>query len=163
MNNTAPNKTTENEAYQRCLAVLARREHSRLELRQKMQKNGVDSETIDVVLARLLADNYQSDQRFAEVFCRSRVGRKYGAKKIRYELQQKGIPAELGETYLSLYAAAFLDNAKQLIERKAPRTDMNAVFSNVKLKDKITRSLLNKGYDYDTIRLAFEVLQEENQ
>lgn len=150
---------TENDAYQRCIALLSRREHSRWELQQKMQQHGIDSEVIDRVLSRLIADNYQSDERFAEVFCRSRVARKVGVKKIRYELKQKGIDSQHAETELDKYREQFLDNAKALIERKAPRSDVTLMFSDAKLKDKTTRSLLNKGYDYDTIRLAFETLE----
>lgn len=147
--------------YHRCLTVLARREHSQHELRQKMQKNGVDSESIESVLARLIEENYQSDQRFAEVFTRSRVSRKYGERKIRYELQQKGIDDSLVDEQLAQYTDEFLANAKQLIERKAPRGDITAMFADNKSKDKITRSLSHKGYAFDMIRLAFDELKEE--
>lgn len=159
--NDAGETISVDEAYQRCLALLARREHSQWELTKKMQQHGVNSEIIDAVLSRLIANHYQSDERFAEVFCRSRVSRKVGAKKIRYELKQKGIDAQLAETEINQYHEQFLDNAKALIERKAPRADVALIFTDFKLKDKITRSLLNKGYDYDTIRLALENLQEE--
>lgn len=154
--------TSESEAYQRCLAVLARREHSQQELRYKMQKNGIKETIIEHVLSRLITDNYQSDERFAEVFCRSRVGRRDGERKIRYELKQKGIDESLANQYLAQYEDAFLANAQYLIERKAPRGDLTFLFNDFKLKDKITRSLLNKGYDYNVIRLAFEILQETN-
>lgn len=154
-------EVSESEAYQRCLAVLSRREHSQSELRYKMQQHGVENNIIEAVLARLVADNYQSDERFAEVFCRSRVGRKYGAQKIRYELQQKGIDTALADEYLSQYTDELLYNAQTLIERKAPRGDVSALLNDFKLKNKVSRSLQNKGYDYDTIHLAFEALQEE--
>lgn len=153
---------TANEAYQRCVTLLARREHSQLELSHKMAQNGVDSEEIDAVLARLIADNYQSDERFSEVFTRSRVSRKVGAKKIRHELKQKGIDSQRAEAEIEKYHQQFLDNAQALIARKAPRGDLTAMVGDFKLREKITRSLFNKGYDYDTIQLAFELLKEEN-
>lgn len=153
---------TEQTAYQRCIDLLSRREHSQVELRRKMQHSGVDDQLIEVVLTRLQTDNYQSDERFAEVFTRSRVARKYGAKKITYELKQKGIENHLVNQEIIKYNDDFLENAQQLIRRKAPRGDISAIFSDIKLKDKITRSLVSKGYDFDVIRLAFEILQEEN-
>lgn len=152
---------TESEAYNRCLALLSRREHSVAELRYKMQQNGLDDTLIESVLQRLIKDNYQSDARFTEVFTRSRVARKVGAKKIVYELKQKGIEAHLANQEIAKYRHAFLDNAKQLLTRKAPQGNIAAIFDNMKLKDKITRSLVNKGYDFDVIRLAFDVLKEE--
>ncbi|PID65150.1 MAG: hypothetical protein CR977_02215 [Gammaproteobacteria bacterium] len=154
---------TENEVYNRCLALLSRREHSQAELRYKMQQNGVDNSIIEKVLKRLDNNNYQSDTRFTEVFCRSRVGRKDGVNKIRYQLKQKGIDVALANQFLAQYADDFLQNAQDLIIRKAPRGDISKLFYNIKVKDKITRSLLNKGYDYDTIRLAFTLLKEENR
>lgn len=152
---------SEQAAYNRCITLLSRREHSVRELRQKMSQHGVNNAVIDCVIARLIDDNYQSDGRFAEVFCRSRVARKYGPKKIRYELKQKGIDDRTINAELSKYDDDFLENAKSLIVRKLPRGNVGALRDDLKLKDKINRALANKGYDFDMIRLAFSALREQ--
>ncbi len=158
-----PTDIAANDAYRHCLTILARREHSQQELRNKMQQRGISKDVIDSIILRLITNNYQSDTRFTEVFCRSRVGRKDGVNKIRYQLKQKGIDAALANQFLAQYADDFLHNAQDLIIRKAPRGDISKLFYDIKVKDKITRSLLNKGYDYDTIRLAYTLLKEENR
>ncbi len=148
------------EAYTRCLNLLSRREYSQHELRYKMAQF-VDDDVIDEVIQRLQADGYQSDERFVESFVRSRIGKRHGAKKIRYELQQKGIASDRADKELSKYLDEQLDNAKTLIERKLPRGGISELLGNFTLKNKVTRSLVSKGYDFEVINLAFEVLKEE--
>ncbi len=153
--------TAFNQAYQRCIQLLARREYSQLELRQKLAQLDIDSDIIDECLQKLLEENYQSDERFAEMFCRTRISQRHGKQKIYYELKQKGIEEHLIDSVMAEYESEWVDNAIQLIERKAPRGDVKKVMSDFTLKSKIMRFLLGKGYDYDTINLAFEILDNE--
>lgn len=80
------------------LDLLSRREYSRRELSNKLAVRfglPVDDEAIRVCLDRLAADGYQSDERFAEVFVRSRRARGYGPVFIEQELRQRGIDSAL--------------------------------------------------------------------
>lgn len=147
-------------AHQTCIQLLSRREYSQQELFTKLTQQNIPSDIIDQCLNELVANNYQSDERFAEMFCRSRVNQRYGAKKITYELKQKGIDDSLITTQLATHDEQWLDNAMYLIEKKAPRGNVGEVFCDRKLKDKITRFLVGKGYDYATISLAFESLTD---
>ncbi len=152
-----------NQAYQRCIYLLARREYSQLELRQKLSQLDINTDIIEECLNRLLAENYQSDKRFAEMFCRTRINQRHGKQKIRYELKQKGIAENLIDSVLSEYDTEWVDNAMHLIMRKAPRGDIKKVMKDYPLKSKIIRFLLGKGYDYDTINLAFEALKNNEE
>src|SRR5690554_1905745 len=80
--------------------LLARREHSQLELQQKLEQRGFDHETSHKVLKEAKAKGWQSDQRFAEVWVRSCIARGDGASKIRAQAPQKGIASELIEAVL---------------------------------------------------------------
>ncbi len=71
--------------------LLARREHSRRELKQKLRKRFEDEELIDEQLDRLSEENLQSDSRYAESFLRQRINRGHGPLRIRQEMRQKGI------------------------------------------------------------------------
>ena len=75
----------------RALGLLARREHSRAELRRKLATRDTDREALEELLGRLAAANLQSDERFAESFLRSRVERGQGPLRIREELRQRGV------------------------------------------------------------------------
>ena len=85
------------EIRQRAFRLLARREHSEHELRQKLIARGAVSEHLERLLPALKADNYLSDQRFTDALVRNRIERGQGPLKIRYELNQKGVAAELIE------------------------------------------------------------------
>lgn len=76
---------------------LARREHSRAELDRKLALKGYAPSAIAEALDRLAAENLQSDQRFAENYCQHRFAAGFGLLKIRQELQQRGVAAEVIE------------------------------------------------------------------
>ncbi len=78
--------------YAAALAYLARREHSRWQLSQKLTVRFPEEFVlINQVIELLGQENYQSDDRFADAYLHFRVLRGYGYKKIAYELKARGI------------------------------------------------------------------------
>lgn len=75
----------------RALAMLTRREHSQLELKQKLAELGGTPEQIDSILAELSSQSWQDDRRFTEVFIRSCARKGQGPLNIQQELKQRGI------------------------------------------------------------------------
>ncbi len=75
----------------RAVGLLARREHSRLELARKLADRGFVSEEIAPVLDRLAEEGWQSDRRYAESLIRARAARRYGPDRIGNELAQQGV------------------------------------------------------------------------
>jgi regulatory protein len=86
---SAPLSTTSLRS--RALAMLARREHSQFELRQKLTELGAESSVIDAILNEFSTQNWQNDRRFTEVFIRYSARKGQGALNIRQELKQRGI------------------------------------------------------------------------
>ncbi len=74
-----------------CLRLLARREHSQKELLTKLMQKGFEPDDIQAVIDDLAQNNWQSDDRFAQCYARSRLQKGFGAVAIRYELSQRGI------------------------------------------------------------------------
>ncbi|MDP1606835.1 MAG: recombination regulator RecX [Rhodocyclaceae bacterium] len=83
---------------QRAIRLLARREHTRAELAQKLATHGT-AEEIDPVLAELARAGLQSDTRFAESYVKSQASR-LGLARLRQALRSKGVDAALIETQL---------------------------------------------------------------
>ena len=79
----------------RAMDLLARREHSRRELRDKLLARLEETGALDEVLDRLEQDGLLSDQRFAEAFVRSRINRGQGPVRLRQELMQRGVSETL--------------------------------------------------------------------
>lgn len=77
----------------RALAMLGRREHSRAELERKLDRLA-DAPLVADVLDELAERRLQSDDRFAEVFVRSRAEKGYGPRAIGADLRSRGLDAE---------------------------------------------------------------------
>jgi regulatory protein len=73
------------------LALLARREHSRLELERKLRARGYPADVIAPTLDGLERSGALAAGRFAESFIRSRAGKGQGPVRICSELAQRGI------------------------------------------------------------------------
>lgn len=80
----------------RALRLLARREHSPLELARKLRPHADSPEAVENLISELKTKNQLSEARYAEERVRW-LARKYGAAKIRHDLKSKGIDPELVE------------------------------------------------------------------
>lgn len=78
-------------AYDKALGLLARREHSRKELKTKLRQGGYEGEETTDAIDRLGEQHYQDDDRFAEVLLRSRISQGYGPMRLRVELKSHGL------------------------------------------------------------------------
>ncbi len=98
----------------RALRLLARREHSRLELGRKLSPHAQSPEVLEVLLIDLEKRKQLSDERFASERARS-LSRKFGAVRIRQDLKAKGIDPELVGR---VSAEGELERAQAILERK---------------------------------------------
>lgn len=88
------------------MKLLARREHSRLELDRKLRARAFAPEAIEAALDALERERLLSAERFAESFIGTRIERGQGPVRIRAELAERGI-AEA--EYRDLLAADAVD------------------------------------------------------
>jgi len=86
-----PDKT----AYANALRLLAMREHSEQQLWKKLEQREFDEVEISDAIETLKAENYLSDERFAESYLRSRQMKCYGPVRIRLELKERGVAANI--------------------------------------------------------------------
>jgi regulatory protein len=70
---------------------LARREHTRQELHQKLMRRFPDSALVAEQIQRLSDQNLQSDARFAENFVLYRAGLGFGYRHVRQDMRQRGL------------------------------------------------------------------------
>lgn len=73
------------------LRLLARREHSRLELSLKLRQRNIPGAIIETVLDDYENEGWLDDNRFADVYVRQRLDLGYGPLRILGELQQRGV------------------------------------------------------------------------
>ncbi len=110
---------TEQAALQRrALIQLARREHSRRELERKLAREGAPSDLIRGVLDELAERGLQSDARYAEALVAARLRRGQGVQRIRRELAESGIDAELIDAVLAGVAIDWQQRAREVCRQK---------------------------------------------
>jgi len=125
--------------------MLARREHSRLELRRKLGAHA-DTEEIENLLEDLVAEGWLSDARAVEQLVHGRRGR-LGSRRIRQELLEKGITDDLVARAMPQLEEGDFEAAQAVWCKKFGRLpcDMNE-------RARQTRFLLNRGFTNDVIR-----------
>ncbi len=128
------------------MRLLVRREHSVVELTQKLSAKGFEPADIDASIAKLIAQNQQSDARFAADFIQMRVNQGKGSVKISAELTQRGI-AQFDLSEYDFYALA-----RQIRQRKFGCD----VPSDFKQQAKQKRFLQSRGFSFDHINASFE-------
>lgn len=128
--------------------LLARREHSRLELYRKLRKRFPDQlQEIEVEIDRLATEGLQSDARLAEAFIRARTNRGQGPSKIRMELKGKGVAEDL----MSLAFEACEVDWFALAHEVAAKKFGDLEGTDLRFKAKVSRFLQGRGFSYDHI------------
>ena len=140
---TTPNHQI--RCYSAALKMLMRREHSKLELFNKLQLKGYDEKIIDRAITQLAEQNYQSDERFAEAFILMRFNQGKGPVKIASELKLRGISS------FNLSDFDWFKSAKKI--RKKKFGDLAS--SDFKEQAKQKRFLQSRGFSLDQINQSF--------
>jgi regulatory protein len=138
------------EARKKAMDYLARREHGRAELINKLTKFGFEAATADDAVAQLVEDNLQSDQRFVELFIASRISQGKGPIKIRTDLRERDIGGGIVDIGLEDSDQDWYASARAVREKKFGR-ERPADFSE---KARQMRFLQSRGFDTDQIQAA---------
>jgi regulatory protein len=131
--------------------LLARREHSTGELGRKLESRGYDAEVTSEVLAELGRKGLLSDERYVASFITHHAARGQGPMRIRSELRESGVAAELVERLLDEAEVDWLDVARS-VRRKKFSGPLPASFAE---RAKQSRFLQYRGFSQDQIRAAF--------
>lgn len=149
--NGLSDKQLHTQARDKAIMLLARREHSRVQLAYKLN-NYRDSVDIEALLDDLADLDLQSDRRYAGMLVRSKAQAGYGLARIRQWAKEYGLNIE----YLDLaieeedhdWFAAALRQRQKHFGMLPPGT--------IQDKAKQMRYLYNRGFSQDQIQYAVE-------
>ena len=129
----------------RALRYLAAREHSRAELERKLAAHEETPGQLAQVLDELQAKDFISEARVVESVINRRAGR-FGAARIKYELQQKGLGADAVSQAVDSLKSSELERARKVWRKKfaAPAADAAG-------RAKQMRFLAARGFGGDVI------------
>lgn len=133
------------------LRLLSLRDHSKVELKQKVIQKGISPKFLDEILEEFEALNYLNEERFVKAFIRDKTTLSgWGSIKIKLALKKKGISDTLIHTYLDdQNTDALKEQMQTLVLKKAARFKRES--DEIKRKKKIYEYLARKGYPSDVI------------
>ena len=129
-------------------AVLTRKEYSKKDLIEKLALYAENREEVLILVDELSRENYQSDQRVAEMVVRSQIRKGKGPNRIKLALRAKSIDKELAQNDMN--EIDWYDEAYQLKVKKYG-VDVN---KDPKIKAKQIRFLQYRGFEMDAIMKA---------
>jgi len=132
--------------------MLARREHSQQELLRKLKAKGHEENDISDLLDEFVALNWQSDERFAESYSRSRLYKGFGPIRIQYELKERGINSNIDDVFDEQ------PNWDGLLIELHEKKYGGMPPDDLKERAKQTRFFQHKGFTHDMIRQLFNHL-----
>ena len=139
----------------RALAILARREAGREELRRKLAPHAADAAELDALLDELAESGWQSDQRFAEMWVNSK-SRTHGRLRLQQDLAARGVARET--------VAEFLPDAEaeRLHAVAVLRKKFKAAPADAAERAKQMRFLSYRGFAADTVQAAVRQAWDED-
>lgn len=152
-----PLKPKRTKSPEQALAALmrlcARAEKSEGDARRLMRGWGVAEGDAERVLARLVADRFIDDARYAGAFVREKLRLSgWGEYKIRAALARKGVArAVIDGALAEADRTGMGERLRRQLERKARTTKAATPYE---LKNKLLRYGLSLGYDYEAVAEA---------
>jgi len=146
-----PAKGARTDAMNAAVRILTHRDHSRYELKRKLQQRGFASEVIDAVIQECERFSYIDDQRTARVYISQLKRKRFGKRYIRMALKKKRLyGAAIEEILIENYAEIEeRNNTDKLMGKKMKA--FNREEDLKKRRDKIYRFLYSRGFDKDVI------------
>ena len=149
-------------AYQRALYLLDYRDYTYSEMFKKLMENYKSEPLCTAVMKRLTEHGFIDDVRYAERMARKLVEvKKYGCRRSKREIMQKGIDKYTAEDALTPYSEAFYENILELLRTKHSRylTDRE----DRKSIEKVKSALVRYGYDFTEINRAVKEYFENTE
>jgi regulatory protein len=132
----------------RAVALLSRREHSRLELERKLAPHAESTEQLARVLDELTQAGWQSDLRFTQSWVHRKAPSQGSARVLR-DLKLQGIPQETLSNVQSELKKTEYERACAVWSRKFPKTEGQLSAAEYARQ---ARFLASRGFSSDIIR-----------
>lgn len=144
------------KAVNKCYDLLSRRDHSVKELKTKLLRT-VDENNAQRAIERMLELGYLDDEKYAEKLVDYLINSKNMSNSfIKQEMYKRGIPSDIISTVLDGVEIDNVQSAKELILTK---------YKNKLLaengREKVTASLMRKGFSYSDVKSAFNEIEND--
>ena len=134
--------------------LLARREHSFFELKQKLliKYPELNPSNLDLALNQLQCENLISDERFTESYIRYRKGKGFGYIHIKANLGSRRVHPDIIAQYLHIDDDEWNKIALDLVSKKV--RDRKQIQYRSKIHQKIVRFMMSRGFTINETKKA---------
>jgi len=150
---------------QSALNYLARRQHSKNEIKTKLRQKKFSLELIEQTLNDLEQNNYVDDHSFARLFTDEKVKAKnWGKNKIKSELIKRGVSSRVIADVIEEKFSNDLEIESGLeLARKKLKKLINRRLDQKKIQTSIYSFLVSRGYDYDLCKQIYAKLFQDEE
>ena len=142
-----------NSAKNAALSLISRKSVCRKMVEDLLFEKSFDEEIVEAVCNELESLGYIDDYSYASLFLEYASEKLWGERKIRYELGLKGVSKTIIEDVLSDFSIADANTLSDVIAEKYQGLD----FKDIKVKQKIQRFLIARGFDFSDINEAINI------
>lgn len=139
----------------RALNALARREHSRQELRAKLQPFAENPDELDTLLDELEKRGWLSEARFVDQLTTTRR-RKFGAARIVHELRDKGVSEDAISAAHAQLKAGEVEAARAVWKKKFGKPPRS-----LQERGKQARFLAGRGFSAEVVHKVLKDAGED--
>lgn len=138
---------------------LAKRDHSIYELKEKLAKKTDNVDWIEKSINQLKKLGYLNDEKIVDNLLENyNTYKQYGPSRIKQELKHKGIDNETIKNVMEDSEFDYFELALQCLNKKCREP-----IKDRKDRDRLTRFLLSRGFNFDMIRYALDNHLKEDE
>jgi regulatory protein len=156
-----PKVKTAEQALQSLMRMCARSERSSGDALRLMKRWGVADDAARKVLAKLQAERFIDDARYAEAFVRDKLNLSgWGAYKIKTTLRTKGVSKDIIDEVVAPMIAEtnMAERLEDIMRRKMRTLKYSSAYD---AKSKLIRFAASRGYELDeAIECASKIVEE---
>ncbi|WP_192347193.1 regulatory protein RecX [Algoriphagus sp. Y33] len=159
-NESGKNSWSREEAFEKLTTFCAYQDRCPWEIRRKLYEKGIKDELAEQLIAELIDEEFVDEERYARAFARGKFRlKKWGRNRIRMELKMREISEELIRKGISeIDPEEYFDTLLTQTEKKWESTHEA---DDYKKKFKVTQYLINKGFEMDLVKEAWDSLQSQ--
>lgn len=145
------------------LAYVAFKPRTEQQARKRLREHGYNDKLVEAGIAFLYEFDYLDDRRYARMFAEEqlRLGKK-GLRRIKHDLQQRGILADLCDEVLRDLNTAG-DESERAVAAARRRLPQLKHKELQKQRSSLHAWLLRRGFGYDDVRLALNTVFAEEE
>lgn len=152
-------------AYQYALYLLSAQDYSEYKLRQKLRLKQFEAAEIDETLQKLIEKNYLREEEYKRLLARRWIAKGYSDSMIKRRGEQEQLTFTSDEL-LALRSdmdRSAEDTIDLLVQKKMRGREIPADREGKqKLREKVSRFLLSKGYGWDEVKKAVDGAMKPN-